>query len=359
MELQPGQVNWGNINPQPLPGATRLWLWHVFAGGSKFTCTYRYRAPLYGYEAYHYGIVGTDGVTPTPGGLEFAQFIQETAKLRAHYNPSAQLPGAYLQRKTGILFNADNVQQVNLNKQTTEWNTEAHQLKYYKALKSFGAPVDFIRDTFDFAQYPVIVVPAYQMIDQPMIDKLAKYAENGGNLVLSCRTGLQDKNGHLWEAKFYEPMWKLFGAEVKSYDLPMPYSPGIVKFDDKEIQWSSWGDLLKPFAGTETWATYQDEFYAGTPAVVHHKLGKGTVTYIGVDSRTGELEKLALKKLYSQQNIPVENYPEGILVEYRDGFGIAMNYADKDFEMQLPAGTEILIGEETIKTAGVLVWKVK
>ena len=25
MELQPGQVNWGSINPQPLPGAVRLW----------------------------------------------------------------------------------------------------------------------------------------------------------------------------------------------------------------------------------------------------------------------------------------------------------------------------------------------
>ena len=72
MELQPGQVNWGTVNPQPLPGAVRLWLWHVFAGGSKFTCTYRYRAPLYGFEAYHYGIVGTDGVTPTPGGKEYA-----------------------------------------------------------------------------------------------------------------------------------------------------------------------------------------------------------------------------------------------------------------------------------------------
>ena len=359
MELQPGQVNWGSINPQPLPGAIRLYLWHVFAGGSKFTCTYRYRAPLYGYEAYHYGIVGTDGVTPTPGGLEFEQFMKEIGKLRGNYNASAQLPKAYQQRKSGILFNADNVQQVNLNKQTTEWNTEAHQLKYYKALKSFGAPVDFIRDTFDFAQYPVIVVPAYQMIDQPMIDKLTKYAENGGNLVLSCRTGLQDKNGHLWEAKFYEPMWKLFGAEVKSYDLPMPHSPGMVKFESREIPWTSWGDLLNPFPGTETWATYEKEFYAGTSAVVHHKLGKGTVTYIGVDSRSGELEKLALKKLFSQQNIPVENYPEGILVEYRDGFGIAMNYADKDFEMNLPEGAEILIGEKTIKTAGVLVWKVK
>ena len=36
MELQPGQVNWGSINPQPLPGAVRLWLWSVFAGGSDF-----------------------------------------------------------------------------------------------------------------------------------------------------------------------------------------------------------------------------------------------------------------------------------------------------------------------------------
>ena len=34
MELQPGQVNWGSINPQPLPGAVRLWMWSVFAGGS-------------------------------------------------------------------------------------------------------------------------------------------------------------------------------------------------------------------------------------------------------------------------------------------------------------------------------------
>lgn len=69
MELQPGQVNWGSINSQPLPGAVRLWLWQVFAGGSQFTCTYRFRAPLYGYEQYHYGIIGTDGVTPTPNWI--------------------------------------------------------------------------------------------------------------------------------------------------------------------------------------------------------------------------------------------------------------------------------------------------
>ena len=357
MELQPGQVNWGSINPQPLPGAMRLWLWHVFAGGSKFTCTYRYRAPLYGYEQFHYGIVGPDGVTPTTGGQEFAQFIKDINTLRKKQNPKAELPKEYLQRKTGILFNADNVMGIDLNKQTNQWNTENHFLKYYKAAKSFGAPVDFVRDTTDFSKYPVLIVPAYQMIDQLMIDKLTTYAQNGGNLVLSCRSGIQNRKGHLWEAKFYEPMWQLIGSEIESYDLLMPQSPDKIKFNNQDFEWVSWGDLLKPNKGTETWGTYQGDFYAGTAAVTSRKLGKGTVTYIGVDSKKGDLEKQVLTKLYQQQNIPIENYPAGIMVEYRDGFGIAVNYSDKIYEMKLPANAEIIIGTKAMKTADVLVWK--
>ncbi len=357
MELQPGQVNWGSINPQPLPGAIRMWLWHVFAGGSKLTCSYRFRAPLYGYEQYHYGMVGTDGVTPTVGGKEFSQFIDEIKLLRKKYEPKEKLPKAYEQRKTGILINTDNVQGINLNRQTTEWNTERHFLKYYKAAKSFGAPVDFVRDTTNFANYPVLIVPAYEMIDQAMIDKLTQYAEKGGNLVMSCRTGIMDRDGHLWEAKFYQPMWKLFGAEVLSYDLLMPHSPDKIKFNNQEFAWTSWGDLLKPLSGTETWGTFEGDFYAGTPAIVYHKLGKGTVTYIGVDSADGELEKQVLTKLCKLRNISVENYPQGIIVEYRDGFGIAMNYSDKVYEMSLPAGSKVLIGNKSIKTGDVLVWK--
>ncbi|WP_348799323.1 beta-galactosidase [Flavobacterium adhaerens] len=357
MELQPGQVNWGSINPQPLPGAIRLWLWHVFAGGSKFTCTYRYRAPLYGYEQFHYGIVGPDGITPTAGGQEFMQFISEINILRKKQNSNTSLPKDYLQRKTGIVFNTDNVMGINLNKQTKEWDTEKHFLKYYKAVKSFGAPVDFIRDTTDLANYPVIIAPAYQMIDIPFINKLTKYVQKGGNLILSCRTGIQNKKGHLWESKFYEPIWKLIGSEIESYDLLMPNSPDQIKFDNQNFDWVSWGDLLKPYDKTEIWATYQGDFYAGTPAVITQKLGKGTVTYIGVDSLKGDLEKQVLTKLYQKLNIPIENYPEGILVEYRDGFGIAVNYTDKVYEMKLPNKAEILIGTKTMKTADVLIWK--
>ena len=126
MELQPGQVNWGSINPQPLPGAVRLWIWSVFAGGADFICTYRYRQPLYGTEQYHYGIVGTDGVTVTPGGWEYATFIKEIRQLRAHYAPREVKPAEYLARRTAIVFNPENSWSIERQKQNVTWNTLGH-----------------------------------------------------------------------------------------------------------------------------------------------------------------------------------------------------------------------------------------
>jgi beta-galactosidase len=359
MELQPGQVNWGSINPQPLPGAVRLWLWHVFAGGSKFTCTYRFRAPLYGYEQYHYGIVGYDGVTPTPGGNEFARFIQEINLLRKNVNPQAKLPANYTSRKTGILFNPDNIMAIDQYKQNREWNTLDHFLKYYRSLKSFGAPVDFVRDTTDFVQYPVLIVPAYQQIDLQMIDKLKNYAEQGGHLVLTCRTGHQDRRGHLWEAPFAQPIYDLIGAEIAFYDLLMPHAPDSIQIDKKKHAWITWGEILKPRTGTAIWGTYHGDFYEGEAAIINRKAGKGSVTYVGVDSKEGLLEKEVLMRLFSQANIPMENYPEGVMVEYRDGFGIAVNYSEKPYEMKLKPTDKMLVGGKILRTADVLVWSIQ
>lgn len=357
MELQPGQVNWGAVNSQPLPGAVRLWLWHVFAGGGKLACTYRYRAPLYGYEQYHYGIVGYDGITPTPGGLEYQQFMKEVKLLRQEAVPLAKLPESYGRRKTAILFNVENIWGMERNKQTTQWNSMGHIGKYYKSLKSFGAPVDFIRDTFDFKAYPVLIAPAYQQLDRKLVDKWKDYVINGGNLILSCRTGHKDREMHLWEARFAEPIYDLIGAGIEFYDLPAPYAPDTVVMDGARYAWNSWGEILQPQGGTETWATYSGDFYAGKPAVTFRRLGKGTVTYVGADSKDGRLEREVLNKVFRMLKIPVEQYPDGVMVEYRDGMGIGLNYSDRDYEMVLPPGAKILVGAKTLKPAGVVVWK--
>lgn len=357
MELQPGQVNWGSINPQPLPGAVRLWLWSVFAGGSDFICTYRYRQPLYGTEQYHYGIVGTDGVTVTPGGREYEQFMKEIRSLRKDYRPKEDKPETYLKRKTAILWNPENYWSIDRQKQNATWNTFAHVDKYYRILKSYAAPVDFISEEKDFSQYPVMIVPAYQLADKELVARWEKYVEEGGNLVLTCRTAQKDRFGRLPEAPFGSMIDELTGNHMEFYDLLLPQDPGQVKMDGKVYTWNTWGEILQPGASNEVWATYTNEFYEGKPAVTFRKLGKGSVTYIGVDSSDGALERQVLDKLYSRLQIEVMNLPYGVTMEYRNGLGIVLNYSDQPYQFALPQGVKVLIGTLNIATAGVLVFK--
>ena len=357
MELQPGQVNWGSINPQPLPGAVRLWLWSVFAGGSDFICTYRYRQPLYGTEQYHYGIVGTDGVTVTPGGREYEQFMKEIRLLRKDYCPKEDKPETYLKRKTAILWNPENYWSIDRQKQNATWNTFAHVDKYYRTLKSYAAPVDFISEEKDFSQYPVMIVPAYQLADKELVARWKKYVEEGGNLVLTCRTAQKDRFGRLPEAPFGSMIDELTGNHMEFYDLLLPQDPGQVKMDGKVYTWNTWGEILQPGASNEVWATYTNEFYEGKPAVTFRKLGKGSVTYIGVDSSDGALERQVLDKLYSRLQIEVMNLPYGVTMEYRNGLGIVLNYSDQPYQFALPQGAKVLIGTPNIATAGVLVFK--
>ena len=357
MELQPGQVNWGSINPQPLPGAVRLWLWSVFAGGSDFICTYRYRQPLYGTEQYHYGIVGTDGVTVTPGGREYEQFMKEIRLLRKDYCPKEDKPETYLKRKTAILWNPENYWSIDRQKQNATWNTFAHVDKYYRTLKSYAAPVDFISEEKDFSQYPVMIVPAYQLADKELVARWKKYVEEGGNLVLTCRTAQKDRFGRLPEAPFGSMIDELTGNHIEFYDLLLPQDPGQVKMDGKVYTWNTWGEILQPGTSNEVWATYTNEFYEGKPAVTFRKLGKGSVTYIGVDSSDGVLERQVLDKLYSRLQIEVMNLPYGVTMEYRNGLGIVLNYSDQPYQFALPQGAKVLIGTPNIATAGVLVFK--
>jgi beta-galactosidase len=357
MELQPGQVNWGNVNPQPYPGAVRLWLWSVFAGGSDFVCTYRFRQPLYGTEQYHNAIIGTDGVNVTAGGYEFEKFINEIKLLRQNNSELDNTPESYLKRKTGILFNPENLWNIERQKQNSDWNTMWHIGKYYKALKSFGAPVDFISESSDFDKYPVIIAPAYQLVDSALVIRWTKYVETGGNLILTCRTAQKDKYGRLFESPLGSIISKLTGNKLDFFDLLPSGNPGKVEFNNVDYRWNTWGEILIPDKNTEVWANYKTDFYQGKPAVTFRRSGNGSVTYIGVDTENGSFEYEILKKLYQLLNIQVMNLPYGVNIEYRNGFGVVMNYSDKPYNIQLPSNTEIIIGNKDIKPADVLVFK--
>ena len=357
MELQPGQVNWGDVNPQPYPGAIHLWIMRAFAADAKIVCTYRYREPLAGAEQYHSGLVGTDGVTPTTGGQQYSQAAQEMNLLRANMKANAKEPDAYAARRTALLYNVESRWNIDDHKQTVRWDTMEHILKQYRALKRVGAPVDVITEDKDFNKYPFLVVPAVQLVDEQLVQRWKDYATQGGNLIITCRTGQKDRRGHLWEGPWAMPILDLIGTKIKFYDtIPAPYS-GKVTADGNTYDWTSWAEILEPETGTTVVATHADQFYAGKPAAVTRKLGKGTVTYIGVDSTNGDLEAQLIRDVFTRASVPVENFADGFLVDWRDGFWVATNFTEKNQPAPVPANAKILIGSADVPTAGVTVWQ--
>lgn len=357
MELQPGQVNWGEVNPQPYPGAVRLWLMRTFATGAKFVCTYRYRQPLYGAELYHSGLVGPDGVTPSSGGEQFAQVVREIEKLRTLAQPNAPLPVEYAARRAAILYSHPVRWDLDNHKQHKAWDSYAHLLKYHSALKRAGAPVDVITEDKDFSSYSFLLAPAYQLLDAELVVRWHRYVEDGGHLVLSARTGQKDRRGFLWEGPWAAPIVDLIGAQIKFYDtLPVP-NLGHIQAGDQTHVWSTWAEILAPASGTTSLAHHTDHYYAGEVASTTRRLGRGSVTYIGADSHHGTLEAQLVREAFARAGIATENFSEGFCVDFRDGLWIATNFTANPVIAPVPADAQILVGTHSVPIAGVTVWK--
>jgi beta-galactosidase len=357
MELQPGQVNWGSINPQLLPGTVNMWIMQAFGGGCSFLCTYRYRHPLRGSEMYHEGIVGTDGITLTQGGMEFVRSINEIKLLRQLYREGPEMPDELKRRKTGLLWSHEVMWDLDIQKQTYLWDTWRNRNNYTSAVKSAGAPMDFVSEADDFSEYPFLIAPSYQLIDSVLVGKWLRYAEQGGNLILTSRTGQKNKDGHFPETRLAAPIYSLIGAEIDFSDMLPEESMGVIKSGISIFSWNIWADILTPYTGTVVLAVYADQFYSGKAAAVTHKVGKGTVTYIAAATADGSFERKIVRDIYKKAGVKIEDLPKGVYMEWRDGFFVAVNYTDYEFNLPITEKSRILIGSNPLKSASSIVWQ--
>lgn len=357
MELQPGQVNWGEINPQPMPGAVSMWLWHAFASGASLIATYRYRHPLRGSEMYHEGIVGTDGVTPSRTGREYIDTIRDIKALETKLDSHAKLPAQLAARYTGYLWSQDVFWDLEIQPQTTLWHSWAYRNGYTLAVKSTGAPMDFISEDSDFDRYPFLIAPAYQMVGAALVAKWKRYVEQGGHLILTSRTGQKNELGHFSEGPWYAPILDLIGDDVDGFDMLPPSADGEVKADGQTYAWHRWADILTPRPGTQVLATYANNYYAGKAAATTRKLGKGTVTMIGVSTDDGVLERALVRSVYQSAGVPIEDLPTGVFHDWRGGYDFMVNYNPKAYDVRLPASANIVHGHAPLAPASVLVWK--
>lgn len=365
MEVQPGQVNWTGTPVLPYPGAVRLWLWTAYAHGAEFVTVYRFRQPRWGIELFHHGLMNHDGVTQSPGGRQFVQVIKEIHGLgvggaeAVKPKKESRVPthgNSPLTPRAAILFDFDQLWWFKTLPQAKRWDQGRFLKLWYGALMRLGFDVQVLRPGSKIPDgLSMLIAPGLQMVDDALIKQLDDYASSGGNLVLTCRTGLMDRNGIVFEGPTAAPILPLIGALVEAYDGLPDGVHGKLEMDGKQYDWGVWGDLLYSDEGTRVLAKYSDQFYRGAIAVTQKRHGKGLVTYCGVYSERAFIDAL-IEKLAREAGVVGKPFPDRVHVLKRDGFTICLNYQDKQVAAPVPKGAKFIIGGKTIEPAGVAVW---
>jgi beta-galactosidase len=357
MELQPGTINWSGVPVLLYPGAVRLWIWTAFAHGAEFVTTYRFRQPLWGTELFHHGLIAPDGETMSLGGREFSQTVEEVGRLRLEEVPP--VAQEYDPKTTvGILFDFEQLWYYKSLPQAKGWDQPRFLQQWYAALQRLGLKVKILHPNRDWpSDLKLIIAPGLQMVDDTLVQKMDDYATKGGHLVLTARTGIMNRQGHLWQGPVGKPILPLIGASIEAYDgLPEGVIGHVEIIDAGHHEWAVWGDLLHASDEARILVKYDDQFYAGGTAGVQKKHGQGVVTYSGVFGGQGYTDAL-VEKVVRQTRLAPSILPRRVTVMKRGPYTICCNYTDKPIDAPAKKGSKFVVGSKKVDPAGVAVWE--
>ncbi|GAA2847862.1 hypothetical protein GCM10020220_041730 [Nonomuraea rubra] len=124
----------------------------------------------------------------------------------------------------------------------------------------------------------MLVAPAlYCLADEPALE-LEDYVRGGGHLVMTFRTGYADEEARARAEVAPGPLRALAGVRYLEYSTllePVPLH-GLGKRDVAR----HWADGLE-LEGAEPLARYDHHHFGRWPAITRHRVGAGTVTYVG------------------------------------------------------------------------------
>ena len=187
-ELQGGHGNDGLLwrGPKMRAQDIRLWNWLAVACGAKGILYWTYHTEATGTEATGFGLVARDG-SPTERVLEAAEdnrWIQAHWDIIQAYRPKPEV---------AILFDPDNAL-LTFAMSSEETASTASFLGYYKALWMADLCADFIEpSSLEAASYRVIIAPWHLIGKKGTCDRLRRFVESGGTLILETSFGLFDE----------------------------------------------------------------------------------------------------------------------------------------------------------------------
>ena len=312
LEQTPSQQNWQPYNSLKKPGQMRAQSIQTMAHGADTVQFFQLRRSVGGCEKFHGAVIGHVGHNNTRVFREVKQLGEELERL------GTSTLGSVNQAYVGILFDWDNYWALDYTSGPTEDLKYVDQIHhYYKFFYDNNIGVNMIPVDADFSKYKIVVAPVLYMVKEGMKEALTKFVENGGILITTFMSGLVNESDNVHLGGYPGPLRELAGIWVEEIDALAPEQTNTITFTDGTRMTCNLLCDLMHLEGAQLLASYDENFYAGMPAITKNTFGKGCTYYIGTNMGQEGIDKV-LKMATQQAGVhPVVKDPTALEVVCR------------------------------------------
>ncbi|MBA3943729.1 MAG: beta-galactosidase [Herpetosiphonaceae bacterium] len=369
MESTPSVTNWHPVSKLKKDGMHLLASLQAVAHGSDTVQYFQWRKSRGSSEKLHGAVV--DHV-----GHEHTRVFHEVTQVGDALEKLTTVVGTSVQPEVAIIYDWENrwAMEDAQGPRNAGLHFDAAVKAFYRPLWERGVSVDVIDMEQELSGYKLLIAPMLYMVRPGVGERIEAFVANGGTLVATYWSGIVDEHDLCFLGGFPGPLRKTLGIWSEEIDaLHDGQTNRIAMVEGNALgigasyECYELCDLIHE-EGAETLAVYQDDFYAGRPALTLNRFGQGKAYYVASRNREpffGDFVGKILAEAGITRVLPTE-LPQGVTAQVRtDGqhdYVFLLNFTpeeqavalDGDVYTDLLQGTSVQ-GEATIAGYGVRV----
>jgi beta-galactosidase len=278
MEQQSGSGGWQTVGMTPRPGEMRLWTYQAIAHGADAIVYFRWRTARFGTEQYWHGVLYHHGQP----GRRYDELKAIGAELK---HKGDKFSAAENRNLVAMMLSYDTRWAFQGQANHADFKYAALFTSYYKTLHRRNIGVDVVPPNADLSRYRLIIAPALYILPEETAENLSKFVQSGGMLIATARTGVKDEANSVVNSYLPGLLAEVCGVEVDEYDVQpadvlVPLQLNLPGRIPQPAQAMLWFDVLRPTTSQPV-ATYQSEYFLGSPAITVNQFGQGRSIYVG------------------------------------------------------------------------------
>lgn len=281
MESTPSTTNWQPVSKLKKNGMHVLASLQAVAHGSDTVQYFQWRKSRGSSEKLHGAVV--DHV-----GHEHTRVFREVTAVGAALETLREVVGMSVQPEVAMIYDWENRWAMHDAKGPRNVGLHFDEVvkRFYRPLWQHGVPVDVIDMDQDVSKYKLLFAPMLYMVRPGVGERIEAFVENRGTFVATYWSGIVDENDLCFLGGFPGPLRKALGIWSEEIDaLYDGQTNTIAMLDGNPLGLSTTYTCyelcdLVHLEGTEALAVYQDDWYAGRPALTLNRFGTGKAYYV-------------------------------------------------------------------------------